>query len=67
MSMAPNSKSWVPSVKDSCKILPMPTWCTGVPGKACAFSWRRTELAMTTAMMMAGDSISAMAAAMWPP
>ena len=36
-------------------------------GVKSAAALRRSEPAMTTAMMMAGDSIRAIAAAMWPP
>ena len=60
-TIAPSSSSCAPSVSDSCITLPSGALCPG------ALSCWRTQLASSTARMMAGDSINAIAAAMCPP
>ena len=60
-SIAPSSSSCAPSVNDSLRMCPVPV------AQASAPDAQRRRLVRTTARMMAGDSISAIAAAMCPP
>ena len=64
MSSEPSRITCAPSVSDSCSSPPMDG--EEVAGAAPGAS-RRARLASSTARMMAGDSISAIAAAMCPP
>ncbi len=73
----PSSRRCAPSVNDSCSTLPSgsgappegvraaappPTATVGDAVRAC-----RSDVASSTAMMIAGDSISTIATVMWPP
>lgn len=77
-SIAPSSSTWPPSVNDSRITFPMGSILGGGPGTATAVPSSMTNVAgaaarwrivfaSSTAITIAGDSISAIAAAMWPP
>ena len=66
-AIAPISSSCAPSVRASC-ITCFRLWPPeGEEAVAVVPSRWRARLASSTAMTMAGDSIKAIAAAMWPP
>ena len=69
ITIAPSSTNCAPSVTDSCRMRLSGVLRTVRDSAAsdCSFSRWRTMLASSTAMMIAGDSIKAIAAAMCPP